>query len=658
MPDDGEPTTEMYLESGNALERTRELSIEGRRKNQDAALVSGLRDGPRPRRIDTWYKKYDKYGDVARRRRLQQLSGMGDVLSTTFVDAPVSNGTSSLSSALQLEDPHMVLKALVNMIHHDGKEYTSDMLEKIPPNTFSEILRLLDPANFIDRFVTLHKEIGPATVQYLRLPPNEHGYLRFCNTFLKQMNKILEVRSQKHPLSTSDMRFLLKCARAVGSAESAHAIWRSMTSISQKDPEKRIRPDAECYNHYLASKTWNDSYNSDRRYKLRVIPSNLSLRSWKVPPHGFQGHRIGPDGGIKAEVSEIFRQMVESGISGDEETFCLMMVAMAREGDVTGVAGILQRVWGVEVDSILSKPESEVNPPKFYLPQSPFSPSKQLLFTIAHVYGINNEIPTALRLVDFVSRQYNVTIPLDVWNELLQWTYVASVRRTGRNPETNNEDLRTGQLGAEAVTSLWDTMTMEPYNVEPTLEMYNRLITSLIRRGRFGEAKVRMEEAYQANHKYIHQLSRDVTAYRSSHPSSPTHAECARNVSLSRLRVQRNRLYIRRWVKLFIRLGSSRLRFNETFCTEELPDFLKQWERFVPVRVQYLVATGKVAFSTGVREANFRMQLSFADGARRPNLLSKHLILPSSLRKARGSRGQLIFRRRTRSRGQLPEDSE
>jgi hypothetical protein len=657
--DNGESTSDIYVENGNenALEQAGNLGLEKQKVEQETALLSSLARKSRPRRIDAWYKKYDKHGDVAKRQELQQLDGLGDVLSVTFADLPTEQGTELLYSAVRLGDPHMVLKAMVRMIQHDGVGYSSNMLETIPSNTFSDILRLLDPAHFVKRFAELQKEVSPETAQHLKLPRNEWGYLRFCKMFLAQVNRILEVRSQKHPLSTSDMRYLLKCSRAVGSAESAHAIWRSMTSISRKDPENRIVPDAECYNHYLAAKCWGDTFNSDRRYKLRVIPSHLHLRTWTEPPHRFQGHRVG-EGGIKSQASEIFRQMVEAGIPGNEETFCLMMVALAREGDVSGIAGILQRVWGVDVEAVLIIPEAEITPPTYYAPGSPFFPSEDLLFTIAHVYGINNSIPTALRLVDYVSRQYNVSIPVKVWNELLQWTYVTSTQRRGHNPETNSEDLKTGQLGVEAVTSLWDTMTVEPYNVQPTVEMYDRLVTNLLRRGRFGEARTRIEEAYSANHKHVNELSRHVRAYRSSTPYSLARTASARDVYMSRLRVRRNRQYIKRWVKLWIRSGSSMMRFNETFCAEDLPNFLQQWERFLPVRVRYSVANGTVSFATGVREANFRMQLSFADGAKRPNLLSKTLILPSRVRSARTLLGRPVFQRRERLQAKKIEEEQ
>ena len=41
--------------------------------------------------------------------------------------------------------------------------------------------------------------------------------------------------------------------------------------------------------------------------------------------------------------------MVDAGISGNEETFCLIMVSMARDGDMTGVESILSRVSGTDI---------------------------------------------------------------------------------------------------------------------------------------------------------------------------------------------------------------------------------------------------------------------------------------------------------------------
>jgi hypothetical protein len=119
--------------------------------------------------------------------------------------------------------------------------------------------------------------------------------------------------------------------------------------------------------------------------------------------------------------------MVESGVPGNEETFRLLITAMGREGDLDSIANILKRVWQIDVEALLAADETSVPSARSYPEDSPFYPSNKLLFTLAHAYGTNNNIPLALRLVDYVSSQYSLPIPIEVWNELFQWTYVLSL---------------------------------------------------------------------------------------------------------------------------------------------------------------------------------------------------------------------------------------
>jgi hypothetical protein len=181
-------------------------------------------------------------------------------------------------------------------------------------------------------------------------------------------------------------------------------------------------PVAECYNDYLATKCWQGSLNPYERFRLRVIPDNITPRTWEVPPYSLKRHFLGPRRGLKAQASHLFRQTVESEVPGNEETFCLMITAMGREGDLDSIANILKRVWQIDVEALLAADETSVPSARSYPEDSPFYPSNKLLFTLAHAYGTNNNIPLALQLVDYVSNQYSLPIPIEVWNELFQWT--------------------------------------------------------------------------------------------------------------------------------------------------------------------------------------------------------------------------------------------
>ena len=543
---------------------------------------------------------------VDKEQALRQLDGYGDVLPIEFLggaprDFPIQDDT-ALKHALKNARPHQVLKALANLIYRDGARYTSNYLASLPSTTFSEILRCLDPKHFVNRHVELHMEISESQARRLSIPGvDESGYMKFLSIFLNQVSRIIEVRAQQHPLSLSDFKYLLKCARATGNTTVAQSVWKSITWKSRNNSETTIKLDAECYNHYLATKCWSDTLNHCRRDKLRVLPSRMWLRSWSAPPWRFDGYSVGPERGIKAQTAHIFRSMVESGISGNEETFCLMIVAMGREGDISAASNILKRVWDVDVDRILTEDESGVPPPRAYNRDSPFYPSEQLLFTIAHVWGNNNNIPAALRLIDYISRHYDVAIPIKVWNELLQWTYVISKRRNNKETEMNPAEQKLGQLPPPATMSLWQTMTSKPYNVKPTLQMYSRLILNLFSRERFLEAEKFMVQAFKASYSNLRDFQFAEKMYNSTPTTHPLAPQRARDLYYTRLRVQRNQLYFRNWVDRYITLGCRSLRHHRPqFTSQTVPNILKMWEQFLPPVVTYKVAQGEVKLQTTV----------------------------------------------------------
>jgi hypothetical protein len=292
--------------------------------------------------------------------------------------------------------------------------------------------------------------------------------------------------------------------------------------------------------------------------------------------------------------------MVKAGVPGDEETFCLMMMAFARERDLTSVGSTLRHVWGVNVDALMVvTDESQLQPVKPYALNSPFYPTEKLLYTIAHAYGINNDLPTALRVVDYVSRQYNIRIPIGVWNELLQWTHILSKKRYGSKVEKDGTS--TGQLPKEAVSNIWATMTSEPYNIRPTMEMYNNYISNLLRRQRYGEMKEIMQEALVIHRSIVRELSRAHILLRTTlQPGHPVSEKRMRDLQFLKMRVTRNREYIKRWVRLLIMNASWSLRHNPNFSARDLPKILKDWKLFIPKRVDYPIATGHVRFWTDV----------------------------------------------------------
>lgn len=526
-----------------------------------------------------------------------------DVASVEFlpqVEADTAPLEKSVYEALKRNDPNALLRSLIQLVKFDGVRYSSSYLRGVDPNTFSAILRCLDPEHFIGRYGKLYEEMNRQTLKVLGLrDDSDTGYHHFRRTFLSQIQGIVAARRRDNSLTMADYKYLLKCARAAGNVEVAHLVWKSMTS------GENGLPDADCYNHYLATLCWTERSNTHQRYELRVIPHNMTRRAGLVEnigtvPNSLQGHKIG-SGGIKAMASGVFKHMVGTGVAGNEETFCLMITALAREGDIDGVASILDRIWHINVEAILTTDEADLPQVMPYAQDSPFYPSEDLLFTLAHVYGINNSIPTALRVIDYVARQYNIRITPPVWNELLRWTFVLS-SVPGRGREQAKRGTSIGRLPPEAVSNVWATMTSEPYNIQPTMEMYDRLIRNLIFRERFGEAKMRMQEARNLHNEYLVDFSRRNLIYETRRRTNnlPTEKE-QRDLAFARLHLRRSRLYILRWVQLFLGNGSRDLKYNENFAAKDLPDFLKEWDAFLPTIVSYEIASGAVMFRSDTR---------------------------------------------------------
>lgn len=505
-----------------------------------------------------------------------------------------------LYNGLRVGNPHAVMRSLMNIVQLETHGYPSSILVSAAPPVFSEILRCIDPKYFLDQYTSVFREIGSRSTNLVGGGQilGDEDYYEFCTAFLKQAGQIMNARRRRWPLFLSDYKYLLKCARAVGHAKAAEVIWKDMQMPGYNTVQ--AIPDVEAFNHFLAVKCWQDRMIPKHRHRLRVIEENFTPRSWLIPPHTLSSHRVGPDRGIKAQASALFRQMVEIGVTGNEETFCLMMIALGREGDLNGIASILSRVWNIDVDAIMND-EPGIKPPTAYSPRSPFFPSSHLLYSIAHAYGSNNEISTALRLLDYVSRHYSIKISLNVWNELLQWTSIVSINKhlvRKRADEAKPTGREAGQLPPEAVSNLWQTMVSEPYNVKPTIQMFDRLISNLAYRQRFGEIQIRMEEARRVLKAEILELGRKEAAYlaiREQRNKSLIETK-ARELIYARFRVWRNRQYVKRWVRLLLRRGSRSLRRQDTFTAQDIPNIVQSWIVFMPKQVRYKTATGEVSF--------------------------------------------------------------
>ncbi|KAI9770360.1 MAG: hypothetical protein M1835_006564 [Candelina submexicana] len=498
--------------------------------------------------------------------------------------------------ALRQKNPDKLLNAFLAV----SKDI--EFIRSIPPATFTSIFRLLDPDFFVQPFHNLHHEISGAHTAQLGIQPIQDIFAKY----VKNIGEITRVRRLAgSKLGITDYTFLLNCARAVGDGNVAEGLWRDMKWDG-------VVPGTTCYNHYFAAKCWSGMFHPVRRHKIRVIPYHMVMRISKTPRDGFDGHILGLKRGIKATILQEFEKMVQSGLLGDEKTFTLLMTAMAREGDTNGCKAILNKVWGVDVDGILKGEEAASQAVKEYPKTSPLRPGTDLLMTVAHVYGCNNDIPTALRLVDHISRGYSIPIPLDVWSHLLEWTFVLAVPRYG--PRKHEKDgASTGKLPKKAVTSLWETMTAEPYRVRPTMPMYNREVKNLANRDMLKQMLQRMEEgrllylrSIQDHRRSRVEYLRALKLYRKHRVvlrSTTPIDKLRRDVEYNAIIKRRNLFFIKRWVRLLMRgrggfKWSHAGRGKDAYTRRRLPNLIDEWRAFLPEFVIYKTPEGVVKFNS------------------------------------------------------------
>ncbi|EME86843.1 uncharacterized protein MYCFIDRAFT_172532 [Pseudocercospora fijiensis CIRAD86] len=504
-------------------------------------------------------------------------------------------------AALAKKEADLVIRCLFSALRADDM----DFIRAIPETTFTDVIRILEPGRFVSKLGNAHIELSAALVESMAIAPMRAVAYDY-SIVLRRIVKMRRSTGKKPTLE--DYRMLLRASRDLGGPKMNFIIWKELH-------EDGHTPDLACWNYYMASYVWKGAHNPGARHKVRVIPFNMLARSDKLPPQRvnrsrFRNYAIGP-GGIRQRILKIFNQMLASGILADEESFRTLITACAREGDVDTVKSVLRKVWRIDVDGIMQGKNEEDMIPRNYAESSSLRPSPHLLFTLAHCFGINNDIPTALRVVDFVARHYKLPITMETWSQLFEWTFALSLKRAEVTEGPNKGD-DTGSLPTNSPEKLWTTMIGAPYFVQPTLGMYNRLIKSRSRHRTIEGVVEKMREAFEFVHEQREQtrqaqqhLKELVTKEASGQDMYHESVEHARqeweNLEIIR---RRNVFWARRWVRLLLATYQHGYRTDHHFdrSAQLLPALLWDYRYWSPRVVSYETPTGMVEFELRQKE--------------------------------------------------------
>lgn len=472
-----------------------------------------------------------------------------------------------------------------------------DFVNGISEATFTQILHVLEPRNNVEELSQAYALISEHMAKQMGLIPVN----RLMVEYSLLLQEIIALRRQNgHPLSRDQYSILLRSARDLGDS-------RLATKILGELLEDGILPNVDTYNTYLASFVWAGWNNSTARHRQRVINANMLARVNKRQDMPFATYHVGSPGGIKEKAMEILTVMLDRGLEANEETYCSVITAAAREGEIDTIQSILRRAWDIDVQKIMELAPGHPDLPKAkaLAEDSQLYPSSKLLWTLAHAFSINSDIPKALRLVDYVSREYDLAIPEDTWSVLLEWTFVMARPRHGT---TARDDRKIGQLPQKSVQTLFDTMTGAPYFVNPSMEMYNHLIVSMYLREWttkmfeiMGYAASLRAKSKDTRDKAWRRFRRFIIRQEKGQRYFPPPAIVRRRYETAKVVDSRNRLWMKRWVRLLLasmthfhrrhKEGRTYANFHDfTFGT--VPRMLLDWREFAGARVKYDLPTG------------------------------------------------------------------
>ncbi|KAM0722670.1 hypothetical protein Q7P37_002111 [Cladosporium fusiforme] len=471
-----------------------------------------------------------------------------------------------------------------------------DYIQEISQEAFAQIMRILGAERHLGDLFHAAKDVSAHWARSMGLVDMEEA----AHEYSWMLQNIAEVRRRSgHCLTKEQYLILLESARDLGLRHLAIRMWNF---LHQDD----IVPDIAMYNALLTTFVHAGRHNSAGSYHMRVIKSHMTARKEKSTDKFHSNYHIG-EGGVRERSMIILDAMLKNGITGDEETYCAMITAAAKEGEIATVKSILRTIWHIDVDKLMAPdPETRgtMNPRKPAKDGAQY-PSDKLLYALAHGFGINNSIPTALRLVDYISREYEITISQETWQVLFEWTFVLASRRSGTNAR---EDRMTGKLPVQSLHELWNTMTGPPYFVKPTMAMYNRMIKNLFQRNLHVEMLRKMLEASSlCDESWKHRgdaLKMFMVCLedqeRGRRPEMPV-TQARRSWEAAKIAHDCNLHWMKRSMRMFFQLFASSAKRSHRavgwlypLAFQTLPRVLMTWRRYAKSYIKYETPTGLV----------------------------------------------------------------
>lgn len=526
------------------------------------------------------------------------------------VRKPDGRGDHGFGIALRRKDPEAIISALT-----DAAEDAA-FLQKIPPATWTEVLRLLNPMHWMPKLHRIHRSMNATQLRQLGF---DHSQKQ------RRWNGVVDTFMSACMTTGGDIahyRLLLSYAAALGDRRLASKLWGQMMRVG-------VKADLLCYNSYMEAIVWDEG--------ARLRQAGRARETMPPTPAKATPIQLWQDG-ISDETEAIFQDMKKAGVNPTTTSYCSLMTALSRDGDLKAVEAILKSVWNIDLD--VSRAHSigpDMTAPASISKTSPIYPDSKLLITVAEIFGTHNDIPKALAAVDTLSRQYGIAVKENAWYRLLQWTWLYA-RRPSLTKTTGGE--RRGRLRQRTVSQLYATMISTGMTSSATIEKFHLLF-----RNKVGPLRrdIRVSPLDEGRQLYVNSVIRyrmlrqkylDSLQVKPGERQLFTRRRLKARLHAAELRKRRDRQYLSRWVSIALKqYMSSDWKLNaknaarvEDWRVRKIPNLLLKWRSFVSSNVRYLLDGGVVElrFRTEEEIVAARARKPTADQRRRFLYRDKH----------------------------------
>ncbi|KAI0424449.1 mitochondrial ATPase expression-domain-containing protein [Xylaria sp. FL1042] len=516
--------------------------------------------------------------------------------------------------AMREGDTSRVLTQL-RVIEDMDHEELQDAVMSLPRTTFTEFFRILDVlrvARDCDPVGESHVSVG--MYQILNMTSiDEYGIRRLYNKLVRRLVTLMSaLQAAGYTLHLEEYISLIRCCGASSDISTIGALWNDLSS----GPLLAWR-NSELYTEYIKARFLTEPlYTNYRKPSRMVTPramhrSRLMLGAIAVRRLDVLRHRVRlkslrfGQNKAQVDVDELMRALRVKGpamrlfgaaisqhsFRVDESLLCALMIAFGRAGMLRAAGNqILERFFGVR-NPIPIPGEPQIQS----LHSGPWRvrPSIRLIRAIVETYGSNSEISIAVQLVEHLSHTYNIPIPEDVWQDLLEWSHIMSTPPAAT--AWHIAKLSQKYPGSSVVEVIWDAMTSHPYYHTPTFRNYNVLIRSLISRrpDDLEPALSRMREAILLYNEQCREYEAAVFDYTLYKRTADVPSTIIGRFQRARHKKQMMWFDISEWCRLFLKnVGFSRV---SAIPNPLIPHFIEEFRPFLKNPVEYLTPTGRIS---------------------------------------------------------------